>query len=55
MKKKFRDSKGAAYQAPRVEIVRISSSQIICGSNENIEEGGQQNWVGEPSFLNELF
>ncbi|MBQ6912420.1 MAG: hypothetical protein IJQ35_09740 [Bacteroidales bacterium] len=55
MKKEYCVSESAEYQAPQVEIIRISPSQIICGSNENIEEGGQQNWVAEPSFLNELF
>lgn len=41
------------YQSPWTEAVEISPSQIICGSNEDIESGGEKDWAPEfPGLFN---
>lgn len=49
MKRTWHRPKGEGYLSPVAEVVEVTPSQIICGSNESIDPGdGDQDWA--PAF-----
>ena len=55
MEKKFYVKGKEPYQSPLVETMELMPSQIICGSNENIEPGGEIDWAPDFSDFDFLF